>query len=360
MWQVSGSDTGVHVVAFGASSAVGRDAWSTAAAVRAGITGFADHPFMVDTAGAPMRVALAPWLDVACGGCDRFEALLVPALEQAMAPVTAGLGRTLQCGLVLALPPWRPGLPDTLEDDLRAVIASVFPNRFIAIAVFTVGQAGALLGMQAACRKIEDGAFDACVIAGVDSYAAPETLEWLEASDRLHGAGRLKNAWGLVPGEAAGANLLVSAATVETLSVEPLARVLSIGTGFEPNRIDAEAICLGEGLTAAFREGLAGLPGGAKVTDVFCDMNGEPYRADEFGFAALRTRHLFVSPSDFVTPADCCGDVCAASVPVGVALSTIASLKAYAKGPFAFLWASSDSGERGGALLRSIDRRAPN
>jgi 3-oxoacyl-[acyl-carrier-protein] synthase-1 len=354
----SGRDAGVHVVGFGASTAVGRDAWSTAAAVRAGISGFADHPFMVDTAGAPMRVALAPWLDVACGGCDRFEALLVPALEQAMAPATADLDRKLRCGLVLALPSWRPGLPDSLEDDLRAVIAAVFPNRFMGIAVFTVGQAGALLGMQAACRKIVEGAFDACVIAGVDSYSAPETLEWLEKSDRLHGAGEPNNAWGFIPGEAAGANLLVSADTAETLGVEPLARVLSVGTGFEPNRMGTEAVCIGEGLTAAFLEGLAGLPGDAKVTDVFCDMNGEPYRADEFGFAALRMRHLFVSPYDFVTPADCCGDVCAASFPVGVALATIASLKAYAKGPLAFLWASSDSGERGGALLRSTERRA--
>jgi len=103
-------------------------------------------------------------------------------------------------------------------------------------------------------------------------------------------------------------------------------------------------------------EGLAGLPDDAKVTDVFCDMHGEPYRANEFGFAALRTRQHFVSPSDFVSPADCCGDVSAASVPIGVALSTIASRKAYAKGPFAFVWASSDTGERGGALLRTVER----
>ena len=353
----SGRDTGVHVVALGASTPVGRDAWSTAAAVRAGISGFTDHPYMIDTAGEPMRVALAPWLDVACGGYDRFEALLIPALEQAMGPVTAGLDPQLQCALVLALPSWRPGLPDELEDRLRATIARIFPGRFVAIAVFTVGQAGPLLGMQAACRKLVEGAFDACVIAGVDSYLAPETLEWLEESDRLHGAGKLNNAWGFIPGEAAGASLLVSSDTAEQLNLEPLARVLSVGTGFEANRIGTEAVCIGEGLTAAFREGLAGLPGDAKVTDVFCDMNGEPYRADEFAFASLRTRQLFVSPSDFVSPADCCGDVSAASVPLGVVLSTIASLKAYAKGPFAFLWASSDSGERGGALLRTIERR---
>ena len=43
--------------------------WSSAAAVRAGISGFAEHPFMIDTAGEPMRAAIAPWLDIECRAC---------------------------------------------------------------------------------------------------------------------------------------------------------------------------------------------------------------------------------------------------------------------------------------------------
>ena len=75
------------MVSLGASTAVGRDAWASAAAVRAGVSGFAEHPFMIDTAGEPMRVAVAPWLDIACEGQERFEALLFPAIEQALAPI---------------------------------------------------------------------------------------------------------------------------------------------------------------------------------------------------------------------------------------------------------------------------------
>ncbi len=36
----------------------------------------------------------------------------------------------------------------------------------------------------------------------------------------------------------------------------------SVGVAFEPNRIKTETVCIGEGLTAAFRGGLAGLPAG--------------------------------------------------------------------------------------------------
>ena len=68
----------LYVVDVGASTPVGRDAWSSAAAVRGQISGFTQHPYMIDTAGEPMCVALAPWLDIDCEGHQRFEALLFP------------------------------------------------------------------------------------------------------------------------------------------------------------------------------------------------------------------------------------------------------------------------------------------
>ncbi len=341
----------VHIVALGASTPVGRDALASAAAVRAGITGFTEHPYMVDTAGEPMRVAMASWLDIDCEGQERFEALLFPAIEQVLAPVVAAAVPRIRVALALGLPAERPGLPADLEPGLRASVATTFPNMFSAIATFPIGHAGGIVGMHAACRKMGDGAFDACVIAGVESYLAPETLEWLEENDQLHGAGPQNNAWGFIPGEGAGAALLLTGEAVQRIGVAPLTRVLSVGKGFEQNRIKTQTVCLGEGLTAAFREGLAGLPSDAKVTDVFCDMNGEPYRADEFGFATLRTREHFVDASDFVAPADCWGDVSAASVPLGLMLSAMAARNSYANGPYAFLWASSESGERGAVLL---------
>ena len=176
------------------------------------------------------------------------------------------------------------------------------------------------------------------------------TLDWLEVTNQLHSAGVLNNAWGFIPGDGAGAVLLMGE-TIEDVGLEPLARVLSVGIGFEQNRIKTDTVCIGEGLTTAFREGLAALPP-ALNHDLYCDMNGEPYRADEFGFACVRTKEAFVSASDFVAPAENWGDVSAASAPLQAALSGIAAQKAYANGPFAFLWASSESGERGTSLLQ--------
>jgi 3-oxoacyl-[acyl-carrier-protein] synthase-1 len=339
------------VAAVGASTSVGGDAASTDAAVRGRISAFTNHPYMIDSAGEPMRVAMASWLDPDLPLVERLASLLIPAIAQALQPLERQPRQEPRLGLVLGLPPLRPGVSRDLHAEIRRRVLAAFPSRFPTIAMLDVGHAAGLVGLHAAVRKFAADDFDACVVAGVDSYLAAETLEWLEEHDQLHGAGPLNNAWGFIPGEGAGAALFVTAPWLDWLGIAPLARLLAVGRGVEPNRIKTPTVCLGEGLTAAFRESLAGLPSGAQVTDVYCDLNGEPYRADEFGFAALRTNERFVAASEFTAPADCWGDVGAASAPLALLLSVHAGQQACARGPYALVWASSETGERGAALL---------
>lgn len=341
----------IYIAALGAGTPVGRDAWSSAAAVRAGISGFTQHPYMIDTAGEPMRMAIAPWLDIGLQDIERFEALLFPAIDQALAPLTEQHPVQLRLALALGLPSPRPGLPADLQVSLVKAIGEKYRDIFTKIAAFPNGHAAGLLALEVAVKKLMQGDFDACVVAGVDSYIEPETLEWLEQCDQLHGAGPLNNAWGFIPGEAAGAVLLVRHRFIERLRLDPLARFLSLGTGFESKRIKTETVCIGEGLTQAFRAALQALPDDMNVTDVYCDMNGEPYRADEYGFTCLRTKEYFGSASDFIAPADCWGDVAAASGPLYIGLAAIAGAKSYANGDRAFAWASSEGGERAAALI---------
>jgi 3-oxoacyl-[acyl-carrier-protein] synthase-1 len=248
----------VVLVAMGASTPLGRDAWSSAAAVRAGISGFGQHPYMIDTAGEPMRVARAEWLDIGLMGVDRLEALVLPAIDQAMEALDALAGTSLNTALALALPSPRPGLPERLQPDLMARLATRYRGRFGAAAAFPAGHAAGLLALDAAFRKLVKGGLDACVVAGVDSYLEPETLEWLEDCDQLHGAGPLNNAWGFIPGEAAGAVLLMRGEIAARLNLAPLAAILSTAVAHEAKRIKTESICIGEGLTEAFRGAHAG------------------------------------------------------------------------------------------------------
>src|SRR6516164_6466142 len=129
-------------------------------------------------------------------------------------------------------------------------------------------------------REFAHGDFDGFVIAGVDSYSQPETLEWLEACEQLHGAGALNNAWGFVPGEAAGALLVVRNSVADAFRDVLLAQVAGVGTATESKCIKSQTVCIGEGLTGAFQRALQALAPGELVSDIYCDLNGEPYRAD--------------------------------------------------------------------------------
>ena len=298
-----------------------------------------------------MRVAAVPWLDVCLSGADRLEALLFPAIEQALASLDEKQAGSMRMAISVGLPSARRGLA---ADCSAAVVRSLrerFGNVLTAVASFPIDHPSGLWALEAAAKKLAQGSLDACVVAGVDSYIEPDTLEWLEEVDQLHGAGPLNNAWGFIPGEGAGAILLVRDEVVRRLRLKSLARMLGIGLAVEPKRPQSGAVCIGEGLTSAFRGALAALPDGVKVSDVYCDMNGEPYRADEFGFAALRTSEYFQSASDFVAPADCWGDVAAAGVPLHLMLASIAGAKGYARGRLALVWSSGASGERSAALL---------
>lgn len=341
----------IRLVALGASTALGRDAWASAAAVRAGICGFTQHPYMTDTVGEPMRAAVAPWLDIDLSGVERFEALLFPAIDQALIPLADGRAGPVRIALSLGLPAPRPGLAEDLQAALVKSLWAKYRPLFSAVAAFPNGHAAGFLALDAAMSKLAQGAFDACVVAGVDSYIEPETLEWLEENEQLHGAGAQNNAWGFIPGEGAGALLLMRDEFSRKVQLAALASVVGVGTAFEPKRIKSETVCLGEGLTQAFQGALEALPSGEKVTDVYCDMNGEAYRGDEYGLTCLRTGEAFASAADFIAPADCWGDVGAAGAPLHLMLAAIAGAKGYAKGQTALAWASAEGGERGAALM---------
>lgn len=346
---------GPVIAGLGAVTPVGRSAWAAAAAVRAGVSGFGPHGFMVDAAGKPMCVAAFPWLPTAQGVASRIGESLVAAIRDSLLPLraVAGAEGIPAFSLLVNLPSARPGLPDDLCDTVREHLVREFPNGVDRIGVAPLGHAGGMMALRSASEYLRATPAAVCIVAGADSYLDPDALEWIEDTDQLHSAGEQNNPQGFVPGEGAGAMLLVSAETAQRMGLQPLGRIEGQGLGREANLIRTDSVCIGEGLTAAMRGAMGGLPQDERLTDVYCDLNGEPYRADEFAFAALRTRERFVAASDFVAPADCWGDVGAASAVLLVMLACIAGLKGYANGPNALVWASSVTGERGAVVIRT-------
>lgn len=347
----------VVIVGVGVSTAIGRSAPATAAAVRAGIAGFSRHPFMVDTAGNRMVVALAPWVDIGLSWMERLAVLARPAVSEAIAPLASALHGGPMVPVFIGLPPARPGRAQHLgavADRVQGDVGDFGLGRAQPVMI-EAGHAAGAMAVQAAWEAVCSGAVEFALAGGIDSYAEPDTLEWLEANDQLHSAGPDNNPYGFIPGEAAGFVLLANAVAAERYRLPASLELLSAVTSRETRLIKTDTVCLGQGLTALFQR-LTGEPCTFPADYMYCDMNGEPYRADEFGFATSRATGLFRDPADFVAPSDCWGDVGAASGPLFVALADAAARKGYAKGPQGVIWTSSESGERCGAVLRAATR----
>lgn len=345
----------VCISGIGARTPVGPTAFATASAVRAAVSMLNEHPYMIDKAGNPMVVARDAFLSNAVGGVDRFVEIGLPAAEEALAPLAKISGKTLTIDILVGLPLERPGLPKGLSEKIVVGIEKALfqkQKRFSigAVEPFQNGHSAGLIALQKGWQQILNGDAAVCLVGGVDSYLTPETLEWLDENDHLNAE---TNTWGFIPGEAAGFCLLCASKIVKDYKLPNFGNVVTATTAHERNLINTDSVCLGEGLSEAVKSALEVLPSSIKVDYTICDMNGEPYRADEFGYTIVRTGERFIDPTDFMTPADCWGDVGAASGPLSVVYAIVAGLKGYSRGPYTLIFTSSDSGERTVVLLHT-------
>lgn len=342
----------VHVAAIGVQTAIGRTALAAAAAVRGLLTAGTLHPYLVDRMGRPVRVAPAPWLGIDTPLADRMLTLGADAAEAALAafaPALAAAGVGLH--LITGLPAARPGLPGRFEETLlRGIERRVAQHLPVPSArARSLGHVSGLVAIEEGARAIRDGATHAVLAGGVESYIDRETIEWLDWTGQLLAA---TNPRGFIPGEAAAFCLLVSDELRVQLALPSLAEVLAAATAIEPKLRRDQAVCVGEGLTEAFRRTLAALPDAeARVDHLIYDFNGQPQRAEEYGFSAMRVGRLFRDPAKLATPAECWGDVGGASGPLSVMLGVVGHQKGYTPGPHVLVWASAMLAERSAALF---------
>jgi 3-oxoacyl-[acyl-carrier-protein] synthase-1 len=341
----------VHIVAIGARTALGLTARSSAAAVRAGISRTRMHPFMVDARGEPLVGAYDGRLEPALFGAERLCALAEGPLAQVLGALAQGDLAAQPIPVLLALPETRPGFAEQDADSIANTLAQRFAEQGADLRVELSGRghAGALLGIEQAARWIEQGTAPVCIVGGADSYFDADTLDWLEADRRVT---REDVRSGFAPGEAASFLLLAGERTRRAAGLPSHAVLRGAATGTESRVLGGDDDVLGEGLARAVTAATAGLslPGEA-IDAIYCDINGERYRSDEWAFCALRVQHA-LRDTAYEAPADCWGDVGAASPALSCVLATEAWARHYAQGPRALVWAGSDGGLRGAAVLQ--------
>jgi len=326
---------------------VGLNAESTAAAIRAGVSGLREHPFLMDAMGEALVCGWDERLDPRQLGVARMAALARAALEE----LVGKLGPSLLAAapLILVLPETRPGLEADEEAELVAALRS-FTGSFL-LELGPRGHAGALAALLRGHQLLERGA-PMVVILAVDSYLDAQTLRWLDDDDRLSGSA-VRGAF--IPGEAGVA--LALAATPPPSGLRSHVLVRGVGVATEARGSDSDTGTLGEGLTEALRSATVTLrlPEEA-VDDLYGDINGERQRTDDWVFSCLRFPGVARRSSDYQLHTDCVGDVGSATGALACLLAVRAWERGYASGPRALIWAGSDGGLRAAAVLEAGDR----
>jgi 3-oxoacyl-[acyl-carrier-protein] synthase-1 len=250
--------------------------------------------------------------------------------------------------------------------------------------VFPRGHAGFMEALLAAERDLAAKRIARAIVGGVDSLVDPATVRWLHAARRLKAGDRPV---GLFPGEGAAFTLLERSAL--PLSMGPKAAsnpaggpaakgavsILGTAITMESATQGRDAPCTGVGLGEAILRTRDELDdAGDGIGLVVSDMNGEPYRSEEIGYALTRALSFSMGPApqgavatsprpqpgDAYGPprgpkspfrlwhaADAIGDTGAAAPAIALGMAARALVRGYARTTTALVLASSDDGLRG-------------
>jgi 3-oxoacyl-[acyl-carrier-protein] synthase-1 len=336
---------------------LGADAVQSASSVRAGICRFAPWPHLGVSFGEDLLAASFIHPDLRDGSWTaKLSELLTPVLAEALFAAgcldEAGPRASGSKGirLIVAVPyADRPATPDgALEEvgeELREEISETFG--FAGVEVVALDHAAGLAALAKAAAALDADQCEICVVAGVDSLLHGDLLHVLLDQRRLKTP---LNGGGLVPGEGAAAVVLERPERARRRGAAALARMASVALDREPTELRPVEGLRAEGLSRVIQAALAPVDPAA-IHRVLVDLNGERWRFFEWGMAETRCLEQLPHGWQLWHPADCWGDLGAASAVAHVALATRAFARGYGGPGGILVCGSSAGGERAAATL---------
>ncbi len=339
------------ISATAARTAVGSGSEQTAAAIRAGLSRFGAHPTHEALCRdpewedpEPLNVAAVPGINPALPAAERLHALLIPVLADLVETASLQRRDLAQCALLLALPApddavaaWR--LAETFCAELSRRTGLTFKTSRQSIA----GHASGLELLGAASALLASGEVQSCLLAGVDSNLDPHRLSLLDEGYRVKSA---RNVDGFCPGEAACAVLLEGPRQRRSGTIK--ATISALGLGLEPEPMRSDKVSTGAGLVQALR---GALPPEGSPDFLLCDLDGQSYRAFEWGIAQARLGARLEGLSRTVMSARSVGDVGAATGPLLLTTAVEAFERGWAPGEEALIFTASEGPLRAAARV---------
>ncbi|TPE49107.1 beta-ketoacyl synthase N-terminal-like domain-containing protein [Amaricoccus solimangrovi] len=328
----------LDIVSTGMVTAVGLDAPSACAAMRARLDGFQETRFLGP--GGDWLVGAPVPLPRNFIGEKRLAHMAAAAILEAIDDFPEARGRA---ALILCLAGEdRPGRPAPDAQRLAARIAGITgltsPHRTRIVAH---GRPSGMAALDQARRMLADRTCDYVMICGVDSYLTTLTIAHYLAERRLLTP---DNPNGFIPGEAAAAILCARPGSRGAL------RLIGLGLAREPAYIynNADLPLRADGMTNAYKAAFA--EAGCRHSDITIkigDLPGESFWFKQTALAMQRTQR---EPSD-VQPiwaiAASLGNIGAAVTPLMLGWALTAVRKDYVARRPVLIEASADSGACG-------------
>lgn len=348
----------IFITGTGLVTSVGHDSFMTPAAIRAGISRFAEIPEFATKKGAKAVGSLVSGITDDRSGSDRLLSMAIPAMQEALFNAEEYYEELdlSQGELVLSLgPPERPAYEEFDNEDLQTLLEMTEGEELPSAQIIREGSSGGVLALLRAVTLLREGKAAFCIVGGVDSLIETPALMWLEAAGRLKTDDRPT---GCIPGEAAAFMVLELESAARKRDANVLCELVNTAYAMEEGSILSDKPLFGKGLTSAITAVLSKRRIGTDTIDgIICDLNGEHYRMKEWGLVQARLFNGAEPVPELWHPAENIGDVGAASAVVFAAIAASSIRGGYFKGPNLLLWTSSDTGGRGSALLSAAQNR---
>ena len=353
----------MYIAGVGMITSVGGNAEMTAAAINAGVSGYQASNYTAKN-GKPFTMANVPEtffyeLDLDLNRHNHFQLhhahlikLAVYALLDTYQNFTHRDKVTSPLPLLLAMPEPKIDIESIPNNILIENILDYCPLPFDDNKIHRLhtGRSSGIELLNLAHRYLHDLNEDFVVIGGTESYINTELLNVLENDGRLlyeqqHNA--------FAPGEAACFVVLTAKPELAFTKNNNVISIDAIGLGNEPGHLSSDLPYKGEGLSEAFSQALS-LQADKSIDTVYCSLNGEAHWTKEQGVALMRHQQYTKDNFAIEHPADCIGDVGAATGPVLLALSALALMEEKSKRQH-LIYSSSDGEKRAALLLSNHD-----
>lgn len=223
--------------------------------------------------------------------------------------------------------------------------------------IFFNDQTGMIQVIQAAIHSLQEKELERCIIGGIDSYLEDY---FLAAFDKFNILKLSSNPVGFLPGEGASLILLES----EFNALKRKARIYGIieapHESIESfNRLSDEPP-LGIALFSTIGKTLESIQDRGQYTyHIIGDLNGDAYRAKDWGCALIRLKanYPFIEDIPLFCPASYFGEIGAATGPFAICLGIRGFISGYIKKNNFLVWLSSDTGTRGSFYIRQYKNK---